>query len=402
MQDNKTSLVFTGDAGNYFGIWIVNVFLSIITLGIYSAWAKVRRMKYFYNNTKIDGVGFDYHAKPTSILIGRLIAFAAFVAYTVLSRFSPLMGGLLLLALFVATPWIIVRSLIFNARNSSHRGLRFDFVGKTGRAALVFIAYPFLVIFTLGLAIPFVAQRSNKFVFEHHKFGMSHFQSEALVKDFYKIYLKLFGCLLAIGLTIALTGKFLFGVLAPSQISLNQPPALEERHQVVSQTAASYQPANEVDKQKMDAEQKEEIDDEGDPIKKMLGSAFVKYGALLFVFFMGAGLLYMVGILCVVAYIKSRISNLIWNNTSIEHVTFESTQRMRDLVWIYFTNALALMFSGGLATPWVHTRMARYRASHLAVIGETNWDAFVGEKKESVRALGGEMANMFDLDISFG
>ena len=67
MQQVKTQVSFTGKAGDYFGIWIVNLLLSVVTLGIYSAWAKVRRMKYFYNNTLIDGVGFDYHAKPIAI-----------------------------------------------------------------------------------------------------------------------------------------------------------------------------------------------------------------------------------------------------------------------------------------------------------------------------------------------
>ena len=48
---------FTGKTGEYFGIWIVNLFLTIVTLGIYSAWAKVRKKRYFYANTIIDGAG---------------------------------------------------------------------------------------------------------------------------------------------------------------------------------------------------------------------------------------------------------------------------------------------------------------------------------------------------------
>ena len=44
------SLEFRGKTGEFFGIWIVNVFLTIITLGIYSAWAKVRTNRYFYGN----------------------------------------------------------------------------------------------------------------------------------------------------------------------------------------------------------------------------------------------------------------------------------------------------------------------------------------------------------------
>jgi len=41
------ALRFTGRGTEYFGIWIVNLLLTIITLGIYSAGAKVRRLQYF-------------------------------------------------------------------------------------------------------------------------------------------------------------------------------------------------------------------------------------------------------------------------------------------------------------------------------------------------------------------
>ena len=42
-----TPVIFEGKTSEYFGIWIVNLLLSLLTLGIYSAWAKVRRKKYF-------------------------------------------------------------------------------------------------------------------------------------------------------------------------------------------------------------------------------------------------------------------------------------------------------------------------------------------------------------------
>ena len=81
--DNQkvTPIVFQGKASEYFGIWIVNLLLSLVTLGVYSAWAKVRRKKYFYNNTLIDNVAFDYHANPIAILKGRIIAFILFALY---------------------------------------------------------------------------------------------------------------------------------------------------------------------------------------------------------------------------------------------------------------------------------------------------------------------------------
>ena len=71
-------LRFSGTAGEYFGIWIVNLFLTVITLGIYSAWAKVRKKRYFYGNTWLVDSNFEYHGNPVAILKGRIIAFVAF------------------------------------------------------------------------------------------------------------------------------------------------------------------------------------------------------------------------------------------------------------------------------------------------------------------------------------
>ena len=33
---------FTGSGGEYFRVWIVNVLLSIVTLGLYTPWARRR------------------------------------------------------------------------------------------------------------------------------------------------------------------------------------------------------------------------------------------------------------------------------------------------------------------------------------------------------------------------
>ena len=73
---------FTGSGAEYFGIWIVNLLLTIVTLGIYSAWAKVRRLQYFYRHTELAGSSFDFHGRPIKILIGRIIALLMLFALT--------------------------------------------------------------------------------------------------------------------------------------------------------------------------------------------------------------------------------------------------------------------------------------------------------------------------------
>ena len=67
---------FDAHGGEYFRIWIVNLLLTIVTLGIYSAWAKVRKLQYLYGHTRLAGSAFGYHGEPLKILRGRLIAAA--------------------------------------------------------------------------------------------------------------------------------------------------------------------------------------------------------------------------------------------------------------------------------------------------------------------------------------
>ena len=83
------SFQFLGSGREYFKIWIVNMFLTILTLGVYSAWAKVRKNKYFYGNTRLGDASFDYLADPMAILRGRLIAFGLFSVYSVITNLVP-------------------------------------------------------------------------------------------------------------------------------------------------------------------------------------------------------------------------------------------------------------------------------------------------------------------------
>jgi uncharacterized membrane protein YjgN (DUF898 family) len=104
---------FTGTGGEYFRMWIVNLLLSVITLGVYSAWAKVRRLEYFYRNTRLAGSSFDYHGDPMAILKGRIVGAMLFGGYYAASLVSPMLGVAAFGALAAVLPWLIVRSLRF-------------------------------------------------------------------------------------------------------------------------------------------------------------------------------------------------------------------------------------------------------------------------------------------------
>lgn len=449
MSTKTTQVEFTGKASEYFGIWIVNLLLSLVTLGIYSAWAKVRRKKYFHHNTLIDNVGFDYHAKPVAILKGRIIAFIFFMAYAFGGQFNFFIPMAAVIIFFIALPWLVIRASKFNARNTSHRGLRFDFVGELKEAALVFILLPIVTLFSLYLAWPYMDHQRNKFMVNNHKFGLSQFDLNAKVSSFYKIYAILLlpaiiGILAAIAIP-AYQGYVNAAEAASKHSSTSLPFAVgfvdvennnhvvlaaneveEEPYRVervysdnekVDTGAGNEAPVDDAYGYDEEAEyyendaaaldeksfeelyreaQMEQQQERDQMIAGMLKSPTkILYGL--------AGVIaYLVFIFAFVAYFKSRIGNLVWNNTTIDDLSFNSSLRARDYLWIYVTNIIAIALTFGLATPWAQVRLARYRASKLQIVGDVDFDKFVGDKKEEVKATGEEIADFFDMDFSFG
>jgi uncharacterized membrane protein YjgN (DUF898 family) len=200
---------FTGTAPEYFRIWIVNTLLTIVTLGVYSAWAKVRSRQYFYRHTFVDGTSFEYLANPVAILKGRMIMGAALTAIVASQQYSMVLYGILLGVLVLMTPWVLVKSLAFNARNSAYRNVRFSFSGGVGEASLLYVKMTLLYLVTCGLGYPYTHFRMTEFVIRGHRFGDRPFHFVARASDYYRIYLVAFAMtvpayLLLVGLVVAL------------------------------------------------------------------------------------------------------------------------------------------------------------------------------------------------------
>lgn len=196
---------FTGQAGEYFGIWIVNIFLTLITLGLYSPWAKIRQKRYFYGSTHIAGASFDYVADSWAILKGRLIAVALVVGIGIIARFVACVEGLAWLAFLFALPWLIVRTRRFNALNTVYRNLRFNFNADYGQAFVSFVLGPFLLLpLSLGLAQPWVKRQQMRLVVDNSAYGNTAFHLEASLREFLSIFKR--------GVLGTILGFVLFGV----------------------------------------------------------------------------------------------------------------------------------------------------------------------------------------------
>lgn len=358
-QENRLPFSFTGTGGEYFRIWIVNVFLTIITLGIFSAWAKVRRNQYFYRNTWLDDANFDYHGNPVAILKGRILALVLLVAYNMSVKVSLTVFAIVLALIGLIMPVLLVKSFRFRALNTSYRGLRFGFSANLKDAYKTFLALPILTLITLYILAPFTHQRIKKFQHEHSKFGTTPFNFDAPVKSFYKIYGML--ALLYIGLFVVTVGLIPFFELGK---------------------IAGY------------------------PTK----AAIVM--TLIFIVFVTMAL-------AIAPYLIARFQNLVWNHTTLgaqsifssstafnpddqvqEPHRFESTVQARKLLGIFITNFIGVIFTLGLFKPFADIRLARYRLSQMTLIANGSLQDFISEQQDNVGAFGQEAAELFDLDIA--
>jgi len=331
---------FTGDAREYFRIWVVNLALGIVTLGIFSAWAKVRSERYFHGNTRVAGDPFEYLAKPWPILKGRLIAVALFAVYILAAQLSWKLqvGTALLIA--VATPWLIVRGCAFRARYSAWRGINFRFEPNYGRAYVVYLLLGIPVVLSLGLMYPYVKAIQKKFFVEHHRYGGVPFAFRATAGQFYPPYLIAWGVTVAIVFALS----FMLGMLAV----------------LVAGTSGDAPPE----------------------------------------WFMYAYLVPFYGsYFAVWAFLAAALANLAWNHTDLGPHGFRSTLKGKTLLWIYVGNTVAILVSAGFMIPWAKIRLARYRAENLVLLAAGELDDFRAESRADVDATAAEMDGLFDIDI---
>ena len=120
-------LVFTGSGSAYFRSWVLNTLLTLLTLGLYSPWAKVRKARWFAQHTRLLGDSFDYHGVPQKMLMGRSLALVLLLAHDFAFDWSVLAGWATLTFLLVLGPALMASAQRFRLQNSSWRGLRFGF-----------------------------------------------------------------------------------------------------------------------------------------------------------------------------------------------------------------------------------------------------------------------------------
>ncbi|MCB1190523.1 MAG: DUF898 domain-containing protein [Leptospiraceae bacterium] len=197
-------LKFYGSGGDLFGIFIVNLLLSIVTLGIYSFWGTVKITKYIYENTELLENRFDYHGTGMERFVGFLkaillfaVGFGIFIGLSwILSQFlsvdivNIILGILVYVAILSFLPIIIIGKERYRLSRSSYRNIRFQFTGKTLELSKIFLTHGLLSLITLGFYAPWFICKLNEYFAQNSYYGNQNFQFAGNPNDLLKIYLK--------------------------------------------------------------------------------------------------------------------------------------------------------------------------------------------------------------------
>ena len=177
---------FHGAGGTLFGIHVVNVLLTLVTVGIYYFWAKTRVRRYLSGQTEIESDRFAYHGTARELLLGTLKAVLVFGLPILFLNFIrdvldvPVLvkvaAGVISGSLFfVFFPIAMVGARRYRLSRTSWRGIRFSFRGRVWELIKIFILGSFLTGITLGLYYPFFLVSRQAFMVSHSYFGSERF-----------------------------------------------------------------------------------------------------------------------------------------------------------------------------------------------------------------------------------
>lgn len=376
-QSYRLKIRFTGSGSEYFRIWIVNLLLMLLTLGVYYPWAKVRRLRYFHGNTLVDGAPLDFHGKPIKMLKGYLLVGLLFALYSAAGKFSAVAGLIAFVIVMALWPALLKSSMQFRLANTSWRGMRFRFQGSLPDvyravlpmfvpslailAALAAVDNPDkppawylsvvgLVFLVTVAVLPWLLWNLKQYQHNNYALASLTTQFKASLGSFYMVFLKTFGVmLLAVALAAVLVAVFIFGGKASGLLA------------------------------------------------GRAGAAAAIFAGVL------GGVAGVFAMLIVVRpYLTSRFQNLIWTRTGNASMRFLSDLSFRRLLGLTLKNWLLVILTLGLYWPFAAVALARMRLEAVTVKTRVSPDTLVNQMKGAEGEAAGDAAgDLFGLDIGF-
>ncbi len=392
---------FKGIGSEYFGIWIVNLLLLMVTFGLYYPWARVRKLVYFAQSTEVGGYPLSFHGKAKQMFVPFIVAVLGFIAYTIAESAVPILAFIILALFALAWPWIFRAANRFRLSMTEWRGLRLGFVGTTAgayKAILIPIAvgmamYAISILagtanpdldaledgelqdrmktigYVVGAFFLFNLALFPLFTFfikryQHNNFAYASLKTQfsARLRDFYWLFAKTLGIavlallVFASPLVIFYYGFFEFPTdLFSGDIEKN----LEENP--------------------------------GEAIGLMM--TFMLFFFLAFVF---ARFYFVV----VSTFWQTGLFNLLWPNTQASQTRFVSKLSFRKFLGVTVLNAILVTLTMGIYLPFAQLAIARIKLHALHIESSADIDAVIADVRSGKTSAAADIAaDVLDIDI---
>jgi uncharacterized membrane protein YjgN (DUF898 family) len=371
---HEARLRFHGTGHAYARLWFTHALLTLLTLGVYSAWAAVRKRRWFLQHTELLDSRFDYHGEAWRILIGRALALVLLVGYLHAFDINLGTGLVIYAALALAAPLLFLSAQRFKARQTSWRGLRFDYRGGTAETCWRVLPVVALVmsgtvltamqlstwafaLATAGAALAWPAAHAMLKRMQHRQasYGDQPFRARSLVAAFYRAYAQALGLLLLAGVLASMAGAMVVWLAQQ----------LQEAWQAVAL-----------------------------PGWERLGGWTTGWLAGL----LSAAIAWAI----VQPHLAARLQQAVWLRTSLAGVRFRSEMTASGLRAVMVREYGRVLLSLGLYSPWAAVAVARYRIESLVLVSDTPLTLLAEQGQlPAVGTLGDGAAQAFDLDLGW-
>ncbi len=387
-------LSFSGSGGEFFRVWLVNLLLSIVTLGLYTPFARRRTAQYFYSHTDVAGSPLEFTAPQRKMVFGFLLLVALYMAFKLAADTGQEKAvSVLLLAGAALSPYLWASAMRFRLGATRWRGVRPQFVATWTEVYKA--SWP---VFAIALA--WMAMLLALSLFGGRPAAAKGSAAAAQVASLSA------WALLPVLLGLVLT------VLCIIRLEFNYKSLLVRRTRIGSQTGR-WKPVY------------------GDFVRIWLttlavfiASAAVIGGLFLLAFFAWAGALRNLGewglgniiliVLVMVAAVfavflasaparafrEARMFRLVWNNVGAGNIArFKSDLTAFDYVLLRIKNILLSLLTLGLYRPFAKVSEYRMKLESVTLHVRGGLDQLVGQLNDQQGALGDAMADAVGLDL---
>lgn len=126
-------LEFSGSGGEFFRVWIVNLLLTVLTLGFYTPFARRRTAQYFYGHTLVAGSPLEFVAQQRRMVLGFLLLVGLYMAFKLAADTGQdTAASLLLLGGAALAPYFWGSAMRFRLNATRWRGVRLQFAAGWG------------------------------------------------------------------------------------------------------------------------------------------------------------------------------------------------------------------------------------------------------------------------------